>query len=157
MYSLPTDKGLAQMLSATLRRDTKLTAVKTPLASAMTIGGLFVDAQNKVIGGVLADLSLACLAGAAFSLIPADAARDSIKAKGLDDFMRENFAELLNIFSVLFNPQRSHRVRLSATPFPADAASSDLLALAAKPAKRMDLEVDIDGYGRGLLSLLLAA
>lgn len=157
MYTLPNEKGAAQVLSSALRRNTKLTAIKTPPAAEMTIGGVFVDAQNRVIGGALADLSLASLASAAFALIPADAARDSIKAREIDDFMRENFSELLNIFSVLFNLERSHRVRLSATQFPADAANKDLLALAAKPAKRMDLEVDIEAYGRGRMSLLLAA
>jgi hypothetical protein len=156
MYTLPTDKAAAQMFTASLRRATKLTAVK-PIAAELITGGVFVDAQNKVIGGVLADLSLVCLAGAAFSLIPADAARDSIKAKGIEDFVRENFSELLNIFSGLFTADRSQRVRLSATRFPADAANSDLAALVANPAKRMDVEVDIEGYGRGRMSLLLAA
>lgn len=157
MYSLPNDKSAAQLLGSALRKPTKLTAIKPPPAADLAIAGLFVDGQNKVVGALMADLPMACYAGAAFSLIPADAARDSIKAKELDEFMRENFSEVLNICSSLFNLERTHRVRLSATNYPPSAPAGELAALAAKPAKRMDVDVEIEGYGRGRMSLLLAA
>jgi hypothetical protein len=157
MFCLPNDKGAAQLLSSALRKPTKLTAIKPPPAADLAIGGLFVDGQDKVVGALLADLPLACYAGAAFSLIPADAARDSVKARELDEFMRENFAEVLNICSSFFNMERTHRVRLSATHYPPNAPGGDMAALAAKPAKRMDVDVEIDGYGKGRMSLLLAA
>ena len=120
------------------------------------MGGVFVDSQDKLIGGLLADLPLVSHAGAALSLIPADAARDAIKARELDEIMRDNFAELMNMCSGLFNLARTHRVRLSATSFAPAALASELAALAAKPTKRLDLEVDVEGYGKGRMILLLA-
>ena len=157
MIQLPEEFGAIRLLTAALRRDVKMTKAKPPTGAEAPIAGMFVDGNNKPIGACLVDLSLAAYAGSALSLIPADAARDSIKARELDDFMQDNFAEVLNICSRLFDIDSEHRVRLSATSFPPNLYPADVATIVGGPAKRMDVDLEISGYGKGRFSLLLAA
>lgn len=157
MIQLPDESSASKLLAAALRREVKMTKSKPPTSAEVPIAGAFVDGENKLIGACLVDLPLAVYAGAALSLIPVYAARDSIKAKELEDFMQENFTEVLNICSRLFDIDASRRVRLSATSFPPAGYPAELAGLVAKPAKRFDVDLDISGYGKGRFSLLLAA
>lgn len=157
MIQLPDESSATTLLTAALRREVKMTKTKPATPAEVPIAGAFVDGNDRLIGACLVDLPLAAYAGAALSLIPADAARDSIKAKELEDFMQDNFAEVLNICSRLFDIDSTHRVRLSATSFPPAGYPAEIASMVAKPAKRFDVDLDISGYGKGRFSMLLAA
>jgi hypothetical protein len=152
MASLPTADIVADTLSKMLRRTVR--AKTTPAkASLAKLAGLYRSKDDTPVAACMTDIPFAAYSGAAFSMIPADAAKDSIKAGALDEGMQDNFAEVLNMLSRLFADQGNHRIALQAKSFP-PAALPELASKALSGGgKKLDLEIDIDGYGKGLLML----
>lgn len=137
---------VGRTLSALLRREVFARVAKTAPAASLTAGGIYHDGNGKLLGAVLADLAFTAYSGACFSLIPPDVAEECIAAKTLDESMRENFAEVLNVGSRLFNT--SGRVALKSTFFPPAAVPAE-----ANGIQSVNFEVRIEDYGTGLLSL----
>ena len=154
MAALPDGEGVAQFLSATLRREVTAKVVK-PADDRLVMNGHYVNGAKALIAGCFCDRPLVAYAGAAFSLVPADAARESLADTELDEVLVENFAEILNICSRLFEGGTGQRVTLSGIEEPGKPASAISRAMLKNPVKRLDLEVDIAGYGRGRLALAL--
>ena len=103
MAHLPSSLEVATSLTKTLRREVNVapTAARNNLLRFFGLYSPASDAPAFVC--VEADLAFAAFAGSAFSMIPADAARDCIKEKDLGEFVQDNFGEVLNILSRLFS------------------------------------------------------
>lgn len=157
MTGLPDAKETAKLLSSTLRRDVKIVVAKPVPPGDLLVAGHYLDGQKALVAGCFADKAFINYAGAALSLIPADAAEDNLKQDGLDEIVQENFAEVLNIFSRLFDLANKGRIVLSATEFAPTPRSAAAESMLVKPAQRADFDVTIDGYGKGRLTLALAA
>jgi hypothetical protein len=101
------------------------------------------------------DLEFANYAAAALPMMPCAIATEAIRGKKIEAEMLENLREVANIMAGLFKSAASHlKLReLAKTPAP----GADLVALTGKPVRRLDLDVDITGYGLGRLSLFFAA
>lgn len=156
MTALPDAIETTKLLTTTLRRPVKVVALKKPGPDSELLAcGHYLDGQKVLVAGCFADKPFINYAGAALSLIPADAAEDNLKQASLDEIVQENFAEVLNIFSRLFNLANKSRIVLSATEFPPAARSATSLAMLAHSAGRIDFDVTIDGYGKGRLVLAL--
>ncbi len=143
---LPNADEISNTLSALLRREVFARPAKAAPAASLITGGLYHDGTGKLLGAVITDLAFAAHAGACFSLIPPDVAEECIAAKTLDESMRENFAEVLNVGSRLFNT--SGRVALKSTFFPPAAPPTE-----ANGATAATFDITIEGYGSGLLGL----
>jgi hypothetical protein len=157
MANLPDKAGMNTILGATLRRKIAATPLKPIADKELIAAGYYIDGNKRLVGALFADKPLVVYAGAAFSLIPADAAKDALREAQLDEMIQENYAELLNICSRLFNIGADARITLSATEFAPAPRSAASTAMLGKPAKRADFEVDVDGYGKGKMALVLAA
>ena len=155
MSALPDGEAVAQFFSATLRREVTVKAVKPAPDDRLVIAGHYVNGMKTVIGGCFCDRELVAYAGAALSLVPADAADESLAAAELDEILVENFAEILNICSRLFEGGSGQRVTLSSIEYPGTPASEASRAMLKNPVKRLDLEVAIAGYGEGRIALAL--
>jgi hypothetical protein len=117
--------------------------------------GAYVTDTGQLRAVVLVDLAAAARVGAALGLAPRSAADDAIKAGLLPVGLGENVAEVLNVAASLFNAEGAPHLRLLAVyggdaPVPADVA-----AAAAAFAPRLDLELDVSGYGTGGWSVVL--
>ena len=157
MAALTDVPGTAKLFAAALRRDVTATVIKPLPETALFFAGLYVNGEGTVIGGCFADKAFAAYAGAALSLVPADAARECIAADEPDEILMENFAEVLNVCSRLFDRGSDQRVKLSAMEEPGTSRSATSLDMLRRPAKRHDLELDIAGYGKGRLVLALVS
>jgi hypothetical protein len=155
--TLPDKNGLNQMLGALLRRKVSTTPLKPIVEKELIVAGHYIDGNQKLVGALFADKPLVVMAGSAFSLIPADAAKDALRESQLDEMVQDNFHEVLNICSRLLNLGTDQRITLSKSEFPPAARSPAAAALLTKPGKRADYDVEIDGYGKGKLTLVLAA
>ena len=153
MAIIADDKEIARVFTGILRREVKVSVVKQGPETNLLIAGHYVNGSKQLVGGCFSDRALATHAGAAFSLIPADAARDLLKEKEIDENTKENFAEVLNICTRMFDGGSDLRITLSATEFPPAARSATSEAMLKKPLKRVDLDVEIAGYGKGRLVL----
>lgn len=118
--------------------------------------GAYVTDAGHLAALVLVDLPLAARLGAALGLAPRSAADDAIRSALLPVQLGENVGEVLNVAASLFNADGAPHLRLLSVyggdaPVPADIA-----VLAATFAPRLDLEVDVSGYGAGGWSVVLA-
>lgn len=155
MASLPTPKEVSEALTMLLRREVK--AVAAPLkADSMKMAGLYASGNDApTVATCMADLPFAIFSGAAFSMIPPDAAKDSVKANELDEMMQDNFGEVLNVFSRLFGEQDNKRILLTSKAFPPDALPEPANSSLTGGSSKLDIEVDISGYGKGMLAMRL--
>lgn len=155
MASLPTPKEVSKALTVMLRRN--VTAVAAPVKPAgIKTAGLYSSSNtNTTVAICMADIPFAAYAGAALSMIPAGAAQDCIKANELDEMMQDNFGEVLNMCSRLFGEQDNKRIVLTNKIFPPSALPNDVNQSLSEGANKLDLEIEIDGYGKGSIAMRL--
>jgi len=151
MNKLPSLETVAQTLKAFVRREVEVTRSSKPGAGLLPLGGLYHDGHQQPVAACMADVSFAASASAAFALIPARVAAESAAAKALDESLAEIFAEVLNVLSRLFTSHDSERVTLRDKFLPPQALPAQLASVG--PDQCLDLDVDIDGYGKGRLVL----
>jgi hypothetical protein len=158
LRTLPVPKEVKDLLEDLLGRSVDVRPAD-PLRAAdipKTLVALYVDDGLRLGAIVGLDFALTAYAGAAIGLIPAGGAAACIEDRELSKMIAENAVEVCNVLGSLLNKQGSAHLKMYQTflpgvPPPTDAASH-LLAI----GRRMDLIVDIAGYGEGKLSISLA-
>lgn len=115
----------------------------------------FIDALNQVHAIVVMDLNLCAHMGAAFQLIPPDAAKDVINEAFLPDTYVENVYELLNVFSSLFNKDDAPHLRIDLMYTPGEELPRDLYKTVTSFVERRDSILNVEGYGKGRLGVLV--
>ena len=73
----------------------------------------------------------------------------------LTPLLEENLREVLNIAVTLFNVPGAEHLRLYAVHAAGTALPQDVLARALTLGRRTDVNVDVAGYGSGVLSVVL--
>ena len=154
--NFPKAASVVPILKGLLRRDiTGLLAPRQPLPPKT---GYFVAEYthlNESSYAVICDVAFAARVGAALSLIPPSAALEAITARQLTDSIGDNFREVLNVMSRLFDAGGVARVHLGQVHSPGASLPGEVASLLTKPIARTDLAVEIGGYGKG--NLILAA
>jgi hypothetical protein len=149
MAKIASAQEFAKALSMLLRRDVKAKPASPLPPARLKIGGIYKYGDGRVLGSVTVDLNFAARSGAALSMIPADVAAEQIRAGELDEVLRENFAEVLNVLSRAFVAEGDGRVALQTSVFPPQPMPEPGSAAQA----RASFDVDISGYGSGSVSL----
>ncbi|RLV48784.1 hypothetical protein D9V37_13765 [Nocardioides mangrovicus] len=153
---VPAPMQVRELLEGLLGRDVTV-AMAPPLVpnaiNPVTVG-VYVTDHLEVTAVSCADQAFSVRAAAAVGLVPASQAEDALGAGTLDDTLRDNLYEILNIAASLFNVGEHTHVKLHAMhpvglPTPPDALVRTLTL-----GRRLDLKVDIAGYGGGRLSFV---
>ena len=153
--TLPAPKDVRDMLEGLLFRDITV-APGIPVDPTKPVGvGVFVDDTLKMAVLAVTDLKLAAYSGAAIGLVPAGGAEAAIEDKELPGSVRDNFFEVLNVLSALFNTPGAPHLRLYAGYAPGEAVPTDVAAGLRTVGRRLDLKVTVAGYGEGQLSFVL--
>lgn len=154
---LPVPKQIRDLLAELLDREVTLSP-STPLAptpkNPCTIG-VYVDDLLQVTSLIVFDLGLSAHAGAAIGLVPVGGAEAAIEEGILNDTLRDNLYEVLNIAASLFNVEGATHVRLYDVHHAGVAVPPDVLARSLTLGRREDLAVDVAGYGSGRLSVVM--
>lgn len=149
MQALPTADAVALTLTTFLRRKVQVTSASIP--DRLPILGFYRSTAERDIAVCESDIAFAANSAAAFALIPAPMAQESVKAGSLDEGLQEIFAEVLNVLSRLFADTDGVRITLTSKTFPPDPIPS---SMSQRPAGgEVGFEVSIDGYGKGFLGL----
>jgi hypothetical protein len=149
MHKLPTADAVALTLTTFLRRKVQVAAAITP--DRLPILGLYRSTADHNVASCECDVAFAAITAAAFALIPAAVAHESVKANQLDESLQEIYGEVLNVLSRLFADTDGVRITLSSTTFPPSPLPE---SMSQRPASGVvSFEVSVDGYGKGLLSL----
>jgi hypothetical protein len=114
-----------------------------------------IDDHGQTRAVVFADVAFAAYAGASLVMIPSGAAEDAIRARKVPQNLYENYLEVVNVMTSLFNNVNADHVKLGASVvLPGGTLPPEVSAHVTKPASKLDLEVAVDNYGKGRLLLL---
>lgn len=154
---LPTPKEVRDLLTDLLDKEVTLSpaAPLAPAAGRPVSVAVYVDDHLVVRAVIACDLSFSAHAGAAIALMPPAGAAAAIEDGALDETLRANLYEVLNIAASLFNAPDAPHVRLYDLHPAGGAIPPAVIAQALTLGRREDLAVDVAGYGPGRLSVVL--
>jgi hypothetical protein len=101
------------------------------------------------------DLGASAYTGAALALLPPGGAQDAVEEDGeLSGMLVEALHEVVNVLSALFNTPGAPHSKLHKLYAPGDDLPGDIEGMLAN-FNRIDLAIEVPGYGKGGLSLVL--
>ncbi|MDJ0763170.1 MAG: hypothetical protein QNJ97_09305 [Myxococcota bacterium] len=115
----------------------------------------YITDNDEVDVVAVMNLEFASRMGSAIAMIPSPTAEAKIREQQLNDETKENIQEVFNICASLFNKEdtahhKFRRIYLSQE----EDLPPDIQAIIDNPIGRLDLDVDIPGYGTGKVSYL---
>ena len=152
----PDPKQIKDLFEGLLGRDVALTeGVPVPLdARPRPTVAVYVNDRNTLSSVAVMDFALTAWTGAALALLPKGGAEDAIDEKDMPLSLLENAAEMLNVLASPIGDASGVHQRLHQTFGPDLLPPADVTAWAARLGARLDLALDIKGYGRGSLSVV---
>ena len=156
---LPALKDIRDILAMIMGRDCELTLAEesvTPATQPGVVVGVYVSQFLRAEAVIAFDKHLAATLGAAIALIPAATAQQAVGAGPLPENLLENTSEVLNVMSSLFNVDEAPHLRLETVHDSGDGPlPGDVLTRLRSYGPRLDLNVEVQGYGGGLLGVVL--
>ena len=152
---LPTAADIEELFTGLLgvTIEVQESEIEDPETCIRAIGTYILD-NGEVAALIGSDLNLAALAGGALSLIPADMIKEDIAKGELSEEISENFYEVLNIASSMFNLGGVGHIKLK-DYFNGEKPIPDFIVNCyTDHIDRLDLSVDIEGYGQGKIILV---
>ncbi len=150
-YRIPSRTELATHLEHLVGRSVSVVeGRRVDLERAVFV--VYVDDDGRPATVCACDVDLACYAGAALSMIPGSVARESVLALTVPENLRENFAEVANILAGVFNGAGLPHVRLAGVWTRRSELPEGVVDV-AETGEGPDLEVSIEGYGTGHVSI----
>lgn len=156
---LPRPKQIKDLMEGLLGRDVALApaAPFAPGPQAPASIAVYVDDSLRITGLVACDLELSAYAAAALGLVPPGGAQVAVESGGLTETLTENLYEVLNVAASMFNTPGADHLRLHEL-HPAGVPLPPLVrAQALTLGRREDVTLEIAGYGRGRLSVVMVA
>lgn len=152
---IPTSRAVRDLLGMLLVRDVEV-RIGEPYAGddGATTYAVYVDDLLRTRVVVVADLAFSALAGAAIGLVPLELAHRAVDRGTLPPMLADNLREVLNVCGATLNGAGLPHVRLHEVYPLGRGVPADVVAFAAVPGRRLDLDVEIPGYGGGRLSFV---
>ncbi|MGY1640442.1 hypothetical protein ACI782_04835 [Geodermatophilus sp. SYSU D00703] len=154
---LPDAKAVKDMLSGLVGKPVGVTpgAPVTPTEKKPVSVAVYVSPSMDVNALCVMDLPLSAWTGGALALLPPGGVQDTVEEDGeLTTMLTEALHEVVNVLSALFNVPGAPHSRLYALYAPGDELPTDIAGMLAA-FNRLDLAVDVPGYGKGGLSLVV--
>ena len=155
--ALPASKDVRDMLTGLVGKPVGVTpgAPVTPAPDRPVAVAVYVDPHMAINALCVMDLGAAAYTGAALALLPPGGAQDAVEEDGeLSSMQLEALHEVVNVLSALFNTPGAPHSKLHKLYAPGEDVAGDLVGMLAG-FNRIDLDLDIQGYGKGSLSLVL--
>jgi hypothetical protein len=154
--TLPSGKEVRDLLAGLLSREVTV-GVGVPIKASLDTPGMtsvFVDSTLRMCAILTLDIDLAAYAGAALSLMPARQAHAALAGRTLTDTLVENGTEIANVCASLLTAPGGSQARMYKTYAPGETLPADVVGAGMRFGARLDLTVDVAGYGSGCLSLV---
>ena len=148
--------ALHELFAGLLGRPVKVSSSKpiVMFGKEQWVVGVYIDDDDKLAGLSVTDISLANHAGAALSMVPSGQAEAGAKANTVSDELFMNYREILNVAANLYPAAGGKHVRLSDVVYAKPKVDPEFVKLIRKPKSRVDVNVAVDGYGVGRISLV---
>ena len=160
-FLLPSLDAVESMFHTLLGRNVVVKrALSIGVPSELGVVGVYEDGDGANAVLVYADYRLANGAGAALSMVPVGGVEDANDEKEIPSNFFDNFAEVLNVLTVLFNDRHKNAKRAKlggAYMYPDDIPDgiSDCFS-AGDEDSRIDTEITVaGGYGGGKFVAIL--
>lgn len=152
---LPAPKDVRDLLEGLLGKDVTVAPGDPVSLNDGAALAVYVDPQLSTNAICLVDVPLAAWFAGALALLPKGGLEDAIEDGELSAMQLEVVYEVVNVAAAMFNGGGVTHSKLYKLYAPGEAVPGDLAALAAG-FNRIDLEVDVAGYGKGALSIVIA-
>ena len=154
---LPAAKDVRDMLAGLVGRNVSVApgAPVTPAPDRPVSVAVYVSPEMSVNALCLMDLGASAYTGGALALLPPGGCQDAVEEDGeLTGVQVEALHEVVNVLSALFNTpgaphSKLHELYAAGGDLPGDIAGM----LAA--FNRLDVAVEVPGYGKGSMSLVI--
>ena len=153
---LPAAKDVRDMLSGLIGKPVGVNpgAPVTPTPDKPVSVAVYIDPQMAVNALCVMDLGASAYTAAALALLPPGGAQDAVEEDGeLTSLLVEALHEVVNVLSALLNSPGAPHSRLHKLYAPGDDLPLDVESMLAG-FNRLDLAVEVQGYGTGDLSLV---
>ena len=155
---LPAAKDVRDMLTGLVGKPVGVApgAPVTPTPDKPVSVAVYVDPHMAINALCVMDLGASAYTGAALALLPPGGAQDAVEEDGeLSGMLVEALHEVVNVLSALFNTPGAPHSKLHKLYAPGDELPGDIAGMLAN-FNRLDLAIQVPGYGKGALSLVLA-
>lgn len=155
--SLPDRKAIKDLFEGLLGRDVAIgDAIPIVFDHPRPVVATYVDDNYTLTAIAVMDLPLAAYAGAAIALVPQGGAEAAVEDSRLPPNLFDNAAEILNVLASPIGDHSKVHVRLSSTFAPGEAIPPQVESVAVSLGARQDVTLEISGYGKGRLAIVLA-
>jgi hypothetical protein len=151
---LPKPPELEKLLCGLLMRSVKVVVSQEEAPSTGPFStALFATEEPVLQVLVRADLVLSISLAAALSVVPLSAARECVASGKMDESLRDNFGEVMNVLS-RFLSGGGRTFRLGAVTCPPTSGAAELLPMVEGSVERRAFKVDVPGYLAGRLEFV---
>ncbi len=116
----------------------------------------YVTREDALAGFCVVDLPLSGYLGAALAMIPPEITREEIGFGELGEDLLDAYSEVANIMAALLCTDGAPHVRMIGIDEAGKPFESVVLGTIQDPYRRIDIQLDIDGYGAGSMTLMTA-
>ena len=154
---LPAAKDVRDMLSGLVGKEVAVSpgAPVTPEPNRPVTVAIYTAPDMSVNALCVMDLGASAYTAAALALLPPGGAQDAVEEdKELSPMLLEALHEVVNVLSALFNTPGAPHSKLDKLVADGEDLPGDIAGMLAG-FNRLDLAVEVPGYGKGGLSLVL--
>lgn len=152
---IPTRMAVRNLIGDLLGRDVDIRDSE-PISSKVTnVTGVYVTDRLATSAIAVLDFEGAARLGGALGMLPRGGVEDAIAERQLSSMLRDNTYEVLNVLASAFNIGNAPHVRLYQMYGPGGGVPTDVASMGASVLGRMDVTLQISGYGSGKLSIVV--
>ena len=154
---LPAAKDVRDMLSGLVGKEVTVSpgAPVTPEPLRPVTVAIYTAPDLSVNALCVMDLAASAYTAGALALLPPGGCQDSVEEdKELSPMQLEALHEVVNVLSALFNTPGAPHSKLNKLVKDGEEVPGDVAGLLAS-FNRLDLEIEVPGYGKGGLSLVV--
>jgi hypothetical protein len=155
---LPAAKDVKDMLSGLLGKNVAVLpgVPVTPTPKSPVSVAVYVAPDMSVNALCVMDLAASAWTGGALALLPPGGCQDAVEEDGeLSSLMVEALQEVVNVLSAMFNTPGAPHSKLHKLYAPGEDLPGDIAGMLAS-LNRIDVAIDVPGYGKGGISLVIA-
>jgi hypothetical protein len=148
-------EALEEILSELLDKPVRGTAKPPfePSPQKPAVAAIYHNEHDEVACVMVISINLACYLGAALAMIPAGTAESDAKKGLLAGNLLDNFREIANILSQRVSHEHGSRRCHLVNVLPKVVAPASEAGKAWTSTQRVDLELEVTGYGKGMISM----
>jgi hypothetical protein len=154
---LPAAKDVKDMLSGLVGKPVAVNPGPpvTPTEKSPVSVAVYVDPGMAINALCVMDLAASAYTAGALALLPPGGCQDAVEEDGeLTTMLVEALHEVVNVLSALFNVPGAPHSKLHQLYAPGEDLPGDVAGMLAN-FNRIDLALEVPGYGKGGLSLVL--